>query len=811
MHRSLTRCLAAVPVAWLALGLMAAPVAADDAVQMTARALLDGHARVGSWVAIAVDLANDGPPIVGELALAAGTSGKTRYAVPVDLPTQSDKTYVIHAQAPSFGGRLTVSLVTTTGIAAERTVDVTVHDAGQLVIGVVAERPQGLAGVFRLLPGPTGTAAAIVALEPADLPDRVEAWSAIDRLVWQDVDTDTLSSGQLAALAGWVAGGGRLVIVGGTAGPDALSALPDELLPYRPTSTVDVAPGSLVSLLGVQPAAATDVPGLAGTLAHGRAMARVGDQVVAAEGAYGAGSVTIVGVDASTGWLATADGTEALWRRLLPPRSASGAAITDDSQLLNAVSQLPALALPPIGGLLAILAGYIVLVGPVNYLVLRRIDRREWAWVSIPLLIVGFTVGAYGIGAALRGSDVIVHEVSIVRGAADAGRGTSLVYAGVFSPTRGTYQLSVPGGALLSAPINGDFLGGDTGSTLDIVQGEPSRIRDLAVGFGSLRTIRAETPVEVPTLDVDLRLEGERVVGSLRNTSDMGIDKPSLVVGANVQTWPRLGAGETVEVDLALAAQPFGASMSDKVVGPQFFEGGQSSDEAARISVRRSLIDSLTFDPSFGFSGNIPGDGPVLLGWTDDPVVSVDLADQRPRTAATTLYQFALPLRATGAVVYRNDMVRSTVVSLDAPMFNKDPTSLSMGQGSMTLAYRPMGLDGTLAATRLVLALNQAGIVGNAGAAAEIEPTGPAGDLTECVDQACPDVPGDFLPEVEILDRTTGTWMALPHFQPGASYEPKDPDRYVDPDGGTVWIRFQNQRIDGIGFSFSVSIEGNAS
>ena len=76
-----------VPVAWLALGLMAAPVAADDAVQMTARALFDGHARVGSWVAISVDLANDGPPIVGELALAAGTSGKTRYAVPVDLPS----------------------------------------------------------------------------------------------------------------------------------------------------------------------------------------------------------------------------------------------------------------------------------------------------------------------------------------------------------------------------------------------------------------------------------------------------------------------------------------------------------------------------------------------------------------------------------------------------------------------------------------------------------------------------------------------------------------------------------------------------
>ena len=43
---------------------------------------------------------------------------------------------------------------------------------------------------------------------------------------------------------------------------------------------------------------------------------------------------------------------------------------------MNAVSQLPALALPPIGGLLALLLGYILLIGPINYLVLRRLYRR---------------------------------------------------------------------------------------------------------------------------------------------------------------------------------------------------------------------------------------------------------------------------------------------------------------------------------------------------------------------------------------------------------------------------------------------------
>ena len=70
-----------------------------------------------------------------------------------------------------------------------------------------------------------------------------------------------------------------------------------------------------------------------------------------------------------------------------------------------------------------LLFGYIALIGPINYLVLRRLDEREWAWVTMPALIAIFAVGAYAYGSALRGSDVIVNEVAIVRGAPGRHRG----------------------------------------------------------------------------------------------------------------------------------------------------------------------------------------------------------------------------------------------------------------------------------------------------------------------------------------------------------------------------------------------------
>ncbi len=70
---------------------LAPPVRAAEGLTMEARALLGGHARVGTWIAISVRLKNDGPAIVGELRLAGGTQGQTRFGTPVDLPSIADR------------------------------------------------------------------------------------------------------------------------------------------------------------------------------------------------------------------------------------------------------------------------------------------------------------------------------------------------------------------------------------------------------------------------------------------------------------------------------------------------------------------------------------------------------------------------------------------------------------------------------------------------------------------------------------------------------------------------------------------------
>ena len=805
------RSLAAASFLLLSIGSMAPVAAAADGLTMEAHTLLGGHARVGSWMAISVHLRNDGPPVDGELRLAGGAQGRTRFGTVVDLPTLSDKTYILYAQPPAFGRELEIALVSGEQKVATTKATFTVHDAGQMAIAVVAEKPGDIVAGIDIVPNQNQQTATIIQIAPEDLPERVEAWGGLDRLVWQDVDSNRLSKLQLAALQGWIAAGGRLVIVGGTTGPSSLSAFPDGLMPYRPTATVDVAPSSITSLIGTVPAGAADLPALGGDPGPGRALATSGDRVVAAERAIGNGSVTLLGFDPTTKGLDSA-GVKDLWRRLLPVGVAGGPTPGDDSQLVNAVSQLPSLALPPIGGLIALLAAYILLVGPVNYLVLKRLDRREWAWVTMPVLILVFAVGAYAFGALLRGSDILVNEVAIVRGAPGTTDGTAQVYVGLFSPSRGTYQVQVPGGALLSAPISADFFGGDgTASALDVLQGDPARVRDLAVSFGSLRTIRAETPVKVPLIDADLRVADNHLTGTIHNASSGVIEKPAIVLGSTVAVLDDLAPGATARVDTALSPGAFGQALSDRVVGPAFF--GDASDFTAdrmNLYIRHSMIDQLTYDPNFGATNQLNADGPVILGWGTGGLLPVDVAGQTPKVLGNVLYYLPTSATVSGKTTFRGDLMRSTLVASDAPFFGKDPLNINFGRGRATLAYRPIVFDGTLAPSALTFALNWGPDQIVSTAAKQIDPLPeipPSCDGSEAPE--CSQLGWDGMPSVELFDLAKAGWVRLPPMDAGVRYTVADPTRFVDAKTGSVLVRFVNDRSDSVGFNFDLAVAGD--
>ncbi|MDQ3492388.1 MAG: hypothetical protein M3452_03910 [Chloroflexota bacterium] len=801
------------PVAHQAAPVLAASPEAQPAsgIVMTAEPMLDGNARPGAWSAVRVSVENDGPAVDGELRISSAEQGSSSYGIAVQLASGARQDHILYGQPGFFGARFVVTLVSGGSILGRQEAPVTTSEVGSSSVFVIAERPEELVRDIRAaVTSPNQARPVVVAITPEDLPPRVEAWAAMDRLVWQDIDSTRLGSEQLEALRTWIALGGQLVIVGGSTGATTMGAFPAELLPYQPSRSVDVPLSDLAELLGTLPAGATPLPAVAGTLERGTTLGRSGDQVIAARTAIGQGSVGLIGIDPSTPWLAGSPLADALWGRALPATGGlhlNPLVTQDDGFLVGTLNNLPSVQLPRVDQLFLLLFGYIALIGPANYLILKRLDRREWAWLTMPAMVLVFAFVAYGLGVSLKGTEVIVNELAVVRGSAGTDRGVGQVYVGVFSPNRATFDVKVGGSALISNPVS---LQQDRGEQpIDVLFGDPASLRDYQVGFGVLRGFRAEASVATPRIEADLSLVGDRLQGTLTNASDMSLDHVSLVFGNGVEVLSAMAPGEARSVDFdAVTADAFSQQLAERLFGQA---RPRDADAARTLYTRRAVIQQLSggWDSGSKLAGGAAGEGPVVLAWRSGGALEIDVGVGADRVGETL---FVLPARATasGPVVFAGDLLRHSVVAADALETYEEPNGFYLSRGTMTVDYRPVGFEGEFQVEGLALNLSQDGgrPVAGDGQALEPLPEAEQPDQDDPLDDAAgpgaeepdPDDPlqpdDDFeraqLPHLQLFDRAAGRWVEFETMTRFTTYSVASPERYVDA-SGTFRVRFVNR------------------
>ncbi len=775
-------------------------------VRLTAEPMLGGKVRPGDWAAVRVHVENDGPAIDGVLRVQGSQRQGATYSLPVQLATGARQEHVLDAQAGFFGGRFTVQLIEDGTVVASDPVAVAPIDPGQLGVLVIAERASELLPDLRRTAA-TGSwmAPQVAAIDPEDLPDHVEAWSAMDRLVWQDVPASRLTTNQLDALTTWVATGGDLVILGGSAGAGVLEGFPDDLLPYRPEALVDPSTDDLHQLITSLPPGATALPALAGSLREGTALASTGDQAVAARMRLGQGSVTILGFDPTVPWLSGTSAGDALWTSLLRPGLPGNTPdrSQDDGRLVSALGYLSPTSLPPMDQLLLLFLGYLLLLGPVTYLVLRRMDRREWAWVVMPLLAVVFTAAAWLLGVALRGTDVVINELAVVRGAADAERGLADAYIGVFSPHRASFDLALPG-ALISPPAREQFE--EDSQPFDAQIGDPARLRDFQVGYGSLRAFRAKAAVDTPRVEADVRLVGDRLQGTVRNASDETLQSVALLYGASAQPLGDLAPGQEATVDVRAR------SVAGRGILRQLLEPMQtgSEDEARVTAGRLALLRQIAGETDWGTvdDRSLTADGPLLLAWRPGGVIDVQL-DIPARRVGDTLFLLPVKPSVAGSVTFEGGAIGHTIVGSTAVGVYEDPGGIYLENGVATVDYRPGGLDGRFSPTSLAIVLGDAG-ASPSGDGEPIAPLPPSQQPSQDdpLRSGTGPRPPAGMPAVQLFDRTDGRWVELPPLTWQDRYTVADPERYVDDSGGLL-VRFVMRGPPDRPFTLGVRLGGD--
>lgn len=447
-------------LAWLVLAQAATPQPKPvdkQEIQVSGHAGFGGVVERGEWTPLTIDLDNRGKEDV-DLVLAvtwgqssgvqdsdrptlAGLYGKSGpvHRLPVSIAARSRKRLSLGTRAPRQD-RLNAwvfaeSAKTGRTLAAGEILSRTLPARQRLVAVVGADRLQGF-------PGFTAQAA------PEHLPEDWRAYASLDTLVWLDAKaSDLRSQAQVDALRAWIEFGGRLVLARsseiGLSGTPIADLLPVELKGSRSLPAL-----SELSRFGGAPDGQTLV---LDSVPRARVRLAQSGLPLVVEGALGAGTSIFVAFDPAKEPISKWDGAAKFWSWVAPVRAApdpGDETLGGPPESIGAMSlalhagTFPDVAPPAIGGLFVLIVIYLVVVGPFDYFVLRKLKRLELTWITFPAYVVLFTLLILFAGGAFIERAAYQREIVVVdRGANGASLERRRALSAVLAPRNQRYAV----------------------------------------------------------------------------------------------------------------------------------------------------------------------------------------------------------------------------------------------------------------------------------------------------------------------------------------------------------------------------------
>lgn len=151
-----------------------------------------------------------------------------------------------------------------------------------------------------------------------------------------------------------------------------------------------------------------------------------------------------------------------------------------------------------------VVAGYLLVLVPLNWLVFRALGRVEWAWVAAPIIALACTAVVIHLAQLDIGFLRSLTELAVVETHGGYQRAHVTRYAAMYTSlsTRYTLRMDDPGGQMQPFPTVDDparlrMLTGQTPSKLQYTYGKDVSLRGLEVSSNSTGLVHAEQMLDL--------------------------------------------------------------------------------------------------------------------------------------------------------------------------------------------------------------------------------------------------------------------------------------------------------------------------
>ncbi|MCU1464051.1 MAG: hypothetical protein JWO37_4126, partial [Acidimicrobiales bacterium] len=196
-----------------------------------------------------------------------------------------------------------------------------------------------------------------------------------------------------------------------------------------------------------------------------------------------------------------------------------------------------------------VLLGMMMLVGPIDWFLLKKMGRQPWTWVTTLGWIGLITTGALFMGSLFRSGDLHLRTLRVIEQVDDAVVAKTDV-VGIYSPRTTEYMLTTPPGSWWE-PISTDQYSYGSRGMMQAVpfrqDGRDNRPEEMTINVWNLRFLTGETVEKSePVLGADLTWKIEPFA------SGGGLPTPHMVMKGTVTNlgdaplrhlWLRTGVG----------------------------------------------------------------------------------------------------------------------------------------------------------------------------------------------------------------------------------------------------------------------------
>ena len=427
-----------------------------------------GKARNGEWFPVTVEIENDGPTFNGEIEIKPSSFNEQSIRYKIELPNNTRKRLSI----PVFNNsnyRWNAKLLNDGKVVSKNDnlrID-SIPWFSKLFAAVSDQQSSGPVlpeTRFKNNNANRRFSPVVVNIQADIFPDNPVTLHGLSSLYLNSKRAINFRAEQASAVSIWIRSGGHLIL--GVDQPSDITGTPwlRELLntQFGLIQNLEVGPlirdwlsnagypmGAIDEEFNTKFLNATPV-----RLKDGKTLMSFDGETLIANANRGLGQVTILGFNPEREPIRSWENRAWLWARLAdidsewfvsekPPRDYGRMNVDGLYGMMIDSRQVSKL---PVIWLILLLITYLVIIGPVDRIWLKRINKQMLTWLTFPIYVIFFSFLIYYIGYRLRAGQLEINELHIVDvlpGDQVALRGRS--YASIYSPSNKDYLM---GGSL---------------------------------------------------------------------------------------------------------------------------------------------------------------------------------------------------------------------------------------------------------------------------------------------------------------------------------------------------------------------------